>query len=98
MKGYRDRVHAGDVLATALDRYRDQPGVTVLGLVRGGVPVAARVVVAVPVGALGPLALLDAVADEVVCPLVPEDFAAVSRHYRDFTEVNDEAVIAALGR
>lgn len=43
MNGYRDRAHAGDVLAAALDRYADRPDVTVLGLVRGGVPVAARV-------------------------------------------------------
>jgi predicted phosphoribosyltransferase len=57
---------------------------------------AARVVVAVPVGGLAPLALLDTIADEVVCPLVPEDFAAVSRHYRDFTQIDDEAVLAAL--
>jgi predicted phosphoribosyltransferase len=46
MKGYRDRVHAGDVLADALDRYRGRADVTVLGLVRGGVPVAARVAAA----------------------------------------------------
>jgi predicted phosphoribosyltransferase len=46
VKGYRDRVHAGDVLAATLDRYRDRPDVTVLGLVRGGVPVAARVAAA----------------------------------------------------
>jgi predicted phosphoribosyltransferase len=43
VKGYRDRTHAGDVLAQALSEYRDQPDVIVLGLVRGGVPVAARV-------------------------------------------------------
>jgi predicted phosphoribosyltransferase len=40
---YRDRAHAGDVLADALAGYRDRPDVVVLGLVRGGVPVAARV-------------------------------------------------------
>jgi predicted phosphoribosyltransferase len=34
------------VLASALSRYRDQPDVIVLGLVRGGVPVAARVAAA----------------------------------------------------
>ena len=57
---------------------------------------AHRVVLAVPVGALGALAMLDTIADEVVCPLVPEDFSAVSRHYRNFAEVDDESVIAAL--
>jgi predicted phosphoribosyltransferase len=59
---------------------------------------ATRVVVAVPVGPLRALARLDAVADEVVCPVVPARFVAVSRHYRDFTEVEDDAVLAALGR
>jgi len=43
VNGYRDRAHAGDVLAEELSRYRNRDDVTVLGLVRGGVPVAARV-------------------------------------------------------
>jgi putative phosphoribosyl transferase len=43
VSGYRDRAHAGDVLAEALSRYAGEPDVTVLGLVRGGVPVATRV-------------------------------------------------------
>jgi putative phosphoribosyl transferase len=47
--GYRDRAHAGDVLAGALDRYAGRADVTVLGLVRGGVPVAARVAAALRV-------------------------------------------------
>jgi predicted phosphoribosyltransferase len=49
VKGYRDRAHAGDILAGWLDRYADRPDVTVLGLVRGGVPVAARVAAALRV-------------------------------------------------
>lgn len=43
MNGYRDRAHAGDVLARALSGYRDRPDTIVLGLVRGGVPVAVQV-------------------------------------------------------
>jgi len=43
MRQYRDRAQAGEVLAAALSGYRGRPDVTVLGLVRGGVPVAARV-------------------------------------------------------
>jgi predicted phosphoribosyltransferase len=43
VSGYRDRAHAGDVLASKLSGYRDRPDTIVLGLVRGGVPVAARV-------------------------------------------------------
>ncbi|MCW2948369.1 MAG: Erythromycin esterase [Actinoallomurus sp.] len=37
---FRDRREAGRTLAGQLDRYRDDPGVVVLGLPRGGVPVA----------------------------------------------------------
>src|SRR5262249_43550565 len=40
---FRDRQDAGAVLADALDEYVGQPDVLVLGLVRGGVPVAAEV-------------------------------------------------------
>jgi predicted phosphoribosyltransferase len=51
---YRDREQAGDVLGRALSGYAGRPDVTVLGLVRGGVPVAARVAGAlrVPLDAL----------------------------------------------
>jgi putative phosphoribosyl transferase len=204
VRSYRDRAHAGDVLAEALHGYAGRPGLIVLGLVRGGVPVAARVAAALPApldvlvvrklgvpwapevafGALGPggvrvinpeiadrvdaedidaviraeaaeldrreqryragrspldlagrtvivvddglatgataaaalavtdllgaagtvlaapvasteaLARLDA---DVVCPLVPADFGAVSRFYRRFEQVSDEQVIALLG-
>jgi putative phosphoribosyl transferase len=44
--GYRDRSHAGDVLAAELREYAGRPDLCVLGLVRGGVPVAARVAAA----------------------------------------------------
>lgn len=37
---FRDRREAGRVLANLLGAYRDQPGVIVLGLARGGLPVA----------------------------------------------------------
>jgi len=40
---YRNRGHAGEVLAHALETYSALPGVLVLGLPRGGVPVAAIV-------------------------------------------------------
>jgi predicted phosphoribosyltransferase len=49
---------------------------------------AARVVVAVPVGAADALARLARLADEVVCPLTPARFGAVSRFYRDFRQVD----------
>jgi predicted phosphoribosyltransferase len=40
---FTDRRHAGQVLATMLKRYHGNPGVVVLGLPRGGVPVAYEV-------------------------------------------------------
>jgi len=43
---YRDRSHAGRVLADQLIRYRDEQGLLVLGLPRGGVPVAHEVALA----------------------------------------------------
>jgi putative phosphoribosyl transferase len=57
---------------------------------------ARRVVVAVPVGS--PLAVnqLREVADEVVCPVQPRDFDAVSRWYDDFDQVTDSEVVALL--
>ncbi len=53
---------------------------------------AARVVVAVPVGAVSTCEALAREADEVVCPLQPEMFAAVGEWYDDFTQVADEEV------
>jgi erythromycin esterase-like protein/predicted phosphoribosyltransferase len=43
---FRDRRDAGRVLAGLLEKYRGQPDVTVLGLPRGGVPVAYEVATA----------------------------------------------------
>src|SRR5262249_41140922 len=51
---YRDRQHAGDALAGSLAAYAGRPDVLVLGLVRGGLPVAAAVAhrLGVPLDAL----------------------------------------------
>ncbi len=43
---FRDRIEAGQLLARELMQYSDRPGVIVLGLPRGGVPVAFEVAVA----------------------------------------------------
>ncbi len=43
---FTNRAEAGDVLAAALAEYADRDDVIVLGLVRGGVPVAARIAAA----------------------------------------------------
>jgi putative phosphoribosyl transferase len=57
---------------------------------------AARVVLAVPVAASSSLSALAAVADEIVCPLVPARFDAVSRFYRTFAQTTDEEVVSLL--
>lgn len=57
----------------------------------------ARVVVAVPVGSPQAVALLEAVADEVVCLHAPAGFTAVGAYYEDFTQTSSEQVRALLG-
>ena len=52
----------------------------------------AHVVVAVPVGAREACEALREVADEVVCPLMPEPFAAVGLWYIDFSQTSDDEV------
>ena len=52
----------------------------------------ARVVVAVPVGAIRACEAVREVADEVVCPYMPDAFAAVGRWYLDFSQTTDEEV------
>ena len=52
----------------------------------------ARVVVAVPVGALQTCRELRDIADEVVCALTPEPFRAVGLWYTDFSQTTDEEV------
>jgi predicted phosphoribosyltransferase len=59
---------------------------------------AAFVVAAVPVGAADTVERLAASADEMVCLRAPEDFGAVGRFYRRFTQVEDDEVIAILER
>lgn len=56
----------------------------------------AAVVLAVPVAAIESLALLTGEADCIVCLLQPAWFGGVGAHYRDFHQVEDEEVLAAL--
>ncbi|MBE9373568.1 phosphoribosyltransferase [Saccharopolyspora sp. HNM0983] len=61
---------------------------------------AARVVLAVPVGARDAVAALRGEADEVVCVLQPVSFAAVGQWYRDFAATDDaeiDRLLAELG-
>ena len=52
----------------------------------------ARVVLAVPVGARETCEALRAIADEVVCALMPEPFSAVGLWYIDFSQTTDDEV------
>lgn len=59
---------------------------------------AARVVVAVPVGARDSVALVADEADEVICHEIPGQLLAVGYWYRDFAPVPDDEVLALLGQ
>lgn len=59
---------------------------------------AARVVLAVPVGAPDSIARLRRVVDEVVCVQQPRWFTAVGEFYDDFGQVSDEEVARLLRR
>jgi predicted phosphoribosyltransferase len=56
----------------------------------------ARLTVAVPVGARDSCAELADVADEVVCPFMPEPFQAVGLWYHNMTQASDEEVCHLL--
>ena len=58
----------------------------------------ARVIVAVPVGAVSTCADLAAEADDVVCVRTPDPFVAVGLWYRDFTPTTDYEVRSLLGK
>lgn len=57
---------------------------------------AARVVVAVPVAAPEAVKRVGQAADEIVCPLAPAEFEAVSRYYDRFPQISDDEVIQLL--
>jgi putative phosphoribosyl transferase len=56
-----------------------------------------RIVVAVPVASTSARDDLCALADEVICPLVPASFHAVGEWYDDFAETSDAEVRCLLG-
>jgi predicted phosphoribosyltransferase len=59
---------------------------------------AARIVVAVPVGARETCARLRTEADELICMAMPEPFDAVGLWYEDFSQTTDEEVRRNLSR
>ena len=86
---YRNRAEAGRFLAAALARYASRPEVVVLGLTRGGVPVAAEVACAL--GA--PLDVV--VVRKLGAPFEPE--LAMGAIAGDGAEVLDEELIRGFG-
>jgi predicted phosphoribosyltransferase len=70
--------------------------IAALHCVRARAP--ARLVCAVPVAARDSLEAIRPYADEVVCLEAPEDFQAVGQFYRHFEQVEDQEVVALLGR
>jgi predicted phosphoribosyltransferase len=52
----------------------------------------ARVVVAVPVGAVDVCRAFERIADEAICVRTPMPFSAVGLWYRDFSQTSDEEV------
>jgi predicted phosphoribosyltransferase len=72
-------------------------GLTALAAVRAlRAAGAARIVVAVPVGAGESLTMIGAEADAVVCHTIPTQLFAVGYWYRDFAPVSDEEVLSLL--
>ena len=57
---------------------------------------AARVVVAVPVGARESCERIGRLADEIVCAYTPSWFSAVGQWYEDFSETSDDEVSRLL--
>ncbi|ELR71590.1 Putative phosphoribosyltransferase [Fulvivirga imtechensis AK7] len=57
---------------------------------------AAKIIVAVPVGAPAAIRKLRTVADDVICLETPTDFRAVGQFYENFEQVNDREVIEML--
>jgi putative phosphoribosyl transferase len=58
----------------------------------------AKIVVAVPVAARSTAREIAALADELVCPLLPEAFRAVGEWYEQFPQTSDEEVRELLRR
>jgi putative phosphoribosyl transferase len=79
-----DGLATGSTMIAALDTLRDQR--------------PARLICAVPVAPPDTAARVRQSCDELVCLETTEQFYAVGQFYRDFAQVEDEEVIAALKR
>jgi predicted phosphoribosyltransferase len=82
---FRDRTEAGRQLATHLKSYANRADVIVLGLPRGGVPVAHEVAQALQV-------------DRIICLETPEPFYAIGVWYENFAQTTDDEVRELLAK
>ena len=57
---------------------------------------AAKIIVAVPVGAPDRIDVIRPLVDRVICLIEPADFWAVGQFYRSFEQVSDERVVELL--
>ncbi len=79
-----DGVATGATMRAALEAVRTQrPG---------------ELILAVPVAPADTLEALGSATDKIICLETPEPFVAIGCYYRDFAQVEDEEVIAALDR
>lgn len=86
---FRDRTEAGRLLAERVVHYKSKTDVEVLGLTRGGVPVAAEVAVALQ----APLDVI--VVRKIGVPFQPE--LAMGAIAGDCTQVLDKGLVRSLG-
>jgi predicted phosphoribosyltransferase len=56
----------------------------------------AELVCAIPVAPRSSVNRIQSLADRVICLYMPDDFVAVGQFYRDFSQVDDRAVIQVL--
>src|SRR2546423_649561 len=101
---FADRFEAGKQLAEEVVEAGDAKRRGVMGW--GLSPAAgavrklkpAKLVIAVPVAAAEACDMMREVANDVVCALTPEHFAAVGMWYEDFSQTSDEEVRELLQR
>jgi predicted phosphoribosyltransferase len=102
----RDHAYRGDRAAPVLRGQRVilvDDGLATGATMRAAVQAARQqeplsVTVAVPVGAADSLQLLQAEADEVICPVIPETLKSIGSWYLDFSQTSDRQVIDLLQR
>jgi len=59
---------------------------------------AAWIIVAIPVASPEAYKLVEGLADEVICLMIPSSFGAVGQYYKNFTQIEDESVRLLLAQ